>query len=87
MFVHPISMYVSMYTFKYVHYLHIETYMYVSILYVRNFCVCLRVCMLELRLRGKTFENSLYRVNLKDENQNVLSTYLAVPRQAQFNPG
>ena len=43
--------------------------------------------MIELRLRGKTFENTLYKVHLKDENQNVISTYSAVPRQAQFNPG
>ena len=51
------------------------------------YCVCMYVCMIELRLRGKTFENTLYKVHLKDENQNVISTYSAVPRQAQFNPG
>ena len=55
-----------------------------------NSAVCVYVSMpvvVELRLRGKTFENSLYQVHLKDENQNTISTYWAVPRQAQFNPG
>mmetsp|Transcript_14567 Transcript_14567/g.19977 ORF Transcript_14567/g.19977 Transcript_14567/m.19977 type:complete len:160 (-) Transcript_14567:114-593(-) len=44
----------------------------------------------ELRLRGQSFENTLYKLTLKDESdvnsEKPVQTHLVVPRQTQFSP-
>ena len=38
----------------------------------------------ELKLRGKSFENTVYEINVKNETNNQGTKYLVTPRQTQF---